>query len=39
MKYNVFVIILLVFTLLAIGYGMGYVGDAVYTSDAITIER
>ena len=42
MKYNIIVILLLITALLAIGYGLGYVGDTVYNigaSDSITVER
>ena len=39
MKFNILVIFLLFIALVGIGYGMGYVGDLVYNSDAITIER
>ncbi len=41
MKYwfEVLLILFLLTFLLALGYGAGFVGETVYNSDSITIER
>ena len=38
-KYMRYKIVLLSVILVMLGYGMGCIGEAVYNSDAITLER
>ena len=39
MLRNIASVAILLILLIAVGYGLGYVGEAVYNSDSITVER